>query len=206
MKESTLIRMHKMLEFIRDFTKENSYPPSVREICSHMGIKSTATVYYYLNLLEQNNYIRKTPSKNRAIEIINRPSLDDESIDTISIPLIGKIAAGEPILASENLEDIIKVSINLFSPIEDLFMLKVKGNSMIDIGIYSDDIIVIRKQSTAENGDIVAAMIDGDATIKRFYKESNNYRLHPENKSMQDIIVNEIDILGIVVGLIRQYT
>lgn len=205
MKESTLIRMQEILEFIRNYTKSNSFPPSVREICNGVGIKSTATVYYYLNLLEQNNYIRKTRSKNRAIEIIDKSHVNNTNDNTVDIPLIGKIAAGEPIFASESLEDVITISTNLFSPTEDLFMLKVKGMSMIGIGIFTDDIIVLRRQNTADNGDIVAAMIDGEATVKRFYKESNYYRLHPENDTMQDIITQEVEILGVVVGLVRQY-
>lgn len=207
-KQSTIIKMHEIFEFIRDFTRANSYPPSVREICSGLNIKSTATVYYYLNLLEDNNYIRKAKSKNRAIEIIKKSTdldADNTDVSTINIPLIGRIAAGEPILATENFEDIFKVSKNVFSPIDNLFMLNVTGESMINAGIMDKDIIVVKRQSTANNSQIIVAMINDEATVKRFYKESNYYRLHPENDNMSDIIVSEIEILGVVVGLIRQY-
>ncbi|MGI6701571.1 MAG: transcriptional repressor LexA [Christensenellales bacterium] len=200
-KRDTMRKMHEILDFIKEYTLNKSYPPSVREICKGMGIKSTATVYYYLNLLEEHNLIKKEGSKNRAIEILS-PYKKKRLID---IPLVGRIAAGEPILATENLEDILTLPSDLFPSKEDLFMLKVKGQSMINAGIFDGDIIVVRKQPSADNGQIAVIMLDGEATVKRFYKENGYFRLHPENDAMNDIIVNDAEVLGIVIGLIRQF-
>jgi len=204
-KQDTMRKMYEMLDFIKDFTADKSYPPSVREICKGLNIKSTATVYYYLSLLEENNLIKKEESKNRAIEVVKPFAETFKRKNLIDIPLVGRIAAGEPILATQNLDDVYTMPTDLFKEKEDLFMLKVSGNSMIEAGIFDSDIIVVRKQPTAENGQIAVAMIDGSATVKRFYKEKDHFRLHPENSSMKDIIVNEVEILGIVVGLIRQF-
>ncbi len=204
-KQDTMRKMYDILEFIKKYTSENSYPPSVREICMATSIKSTATVYYYLNLLEQNNLIRRAQAKNRAIEVINEYSDNFPKKKLVDIPLVGKIAAGEPILAIQNLDDVYTLPANLFDSSEDLFMLRVLGDSMIEAGIFDSDIIVIRRQPTAENGQIAVALLDGSATVKRFFKEKDRYRLHPENQSMEDIIVKEVEILGVVVGSIRQF-
>ena len=205
LKKETQDKMIEMLDYIKEFTASNGYPPSVREICKAMRIKSTATVYYYLNLLEDNNYIKKAQSKNRAIEVVNKYKDSFPKKNLIDIPLVGRIAAGEPILATENLEDVYSVSADKFSSTNDLFMLKVCGESMINAGINDSDIIVVNKQPSADNGQIVVAMVDGNATVKRFYIKNDHYILRPENDNMNDIIVQDVDILGVVVGLIRQY-
>lgn len=205
LKKETQDKMIEMLDYIKEFTASNGYPPSVREICKAMRIKSTATVYYYLNLLEDNNYIKKAQSKNRAIEVVNKYKDSFPKKNLIDIPLVGRIAAGEPILATENLEDVYSVSADMFSSTNDLFMLKVCGESMINAGINDSDIIVVNKQPSADNGQIVVAMVDGNATVKRFYIKNDHYILRPENDNMNDIIVQDVDILGVVVGLIRQY-
>lgn len=203
-KDDTIEKMNSILLFIKKFTQEYKYPPSVREICKGMAIKSTATVYYYLRLLEENGHIKKAQSKNRALEVITPYSESFPAKNNIDIPLVGRIAAGEPILATQNLDNVYSMPSDLFNVGGELFMLKVCGHSMIEAGIMNSDNIIIRKQSTADNGQIVVAMLDGNATVKRFFKEKDHYRLHPENEIMKDIIVKEVDILGIVVGLIRQ--
>lgn len=196
-------RENEVLEFIQSFLDENGFPPSVREIGSACHMSSTATVYYYLEKLEAQGLLRKSPSKNRAIELIR-----DNSINPINtknaVPFVGKITAGTPILATECIEDYINIPTQLFNNQDELFILQVKGDSMIEAGIFDGDMIIVKKQDYAYNGDIVAAMIDNSATVKRFYKEKNCYRLKPENTLMDDIIVDEVSILGLVVGLIRK--
>lgn len=188
-----------VLNFVTNFIQENGFPPSVREICAKLSIKSTATTYYYLEKLQEKGLLKKTKSKNRAIEIVNN---NKDNIK--NIPLIGKITAGSPILALECIEELIPMPADIFGS-DDLFMLNVVGDSMIDAGIYSGDRIIVKSQSYAENGDIVVALIDDEATVKRFFKEKGFYILHPENRSMQDIIVEDLHILGLVTGLIRKY-
>jgi len=187
-----------ILNYLQDFFDENGYPPSVREICKAVGAKSTATVFNYLNDLQDKGYIRKADNKKRALEI-----LSSSKKPTKNIPLVGKITAGEPIEAQENIEDVYALPAELFSSGE-LFMLRVQGESMILAGIYDGDKIIVRKQESADNGQIVAAMIDGEATVKRFYKESKHIRLQPENDTMSPIITKNAEILGVVVGLIRK--
>lgn len=191
-------KLNNVLKFITKYVDENGYPPSVREIGAELSIKSTATTYYYLEKLQEKGYLRKTKSKNRAIEIVSAAKNP-----TRHIPLVGTITAGVPILASENIESNIPLPADMFSG-DDLFMLSIAGDSMIDAGIYNNDKIIVKKQSFADNGDIVAALIDNEATVKRFYKRDGHYVLHPENKNMQDIIVKELHVLGVVCGLIRK--
>ena len=192
----------KILEFIKTFIDTNKYPPSVREICAQLNIKSTATVYFSIHRLESAGLIRQSPLKKRSIEVLSPyPGIAKKS--TVEIPLVGNIAAGLPITAIENIEDIYNLPNDLFGG-GQLFMLNVKGESMINVGIYDGDKIIIRKQEAAENGEIIAAMINGEATVKRFYKEKNVYRLQPENDFMEPIITSYVDILGKVVGLIRK--
>ncbi|MDR3318143.1 MAG: transcriptional repressor LexA [Clostridiales bacterium] len=202
MKEGLSPKESKILNYLTDFLEENHYPPSVREICKAVGINSTATVYSYLNKLQSKGYIKKTDNKKRAMEVLREYSSFPKKREK-SIPLVGKITAGEPILAVENIEDVYTLPSELFSSGE-LFMLNVQGESMINAGIFNGDKIIVRKQSTAENSEIVAAMIDGNATVKRFYKEANHIRLQPENDAMTPIIVDEAEILGVIVGLIRK--
>ena len=204
MKRNTEEKMLKILDYIRVYAKENGFPPSNREIGSEMDISSTSTVHYYLNMLQDKGYIKKNKSKYRSIEVIDQYG-DISNMDTINIPLIGNIAAGEPILAVENFEGIYPMPSELFRHNNELFMLKVIGESMINAGINDGDMIVVNRQTYSDNGDIVVAMIDGSATVKRFFKEENYYRLMPENDTMKDIIASEVDIIGIVVGLVRKY-
>ncbi len=198
MKEQKISQTEKVLNFISEFTKKNSYPPSVREMCAGLGISSTATIVYHLKKLEEQGKLSREKSRNRAIEVSGVSMLS-------GIPVVGKVAAGIPITATENVEDTLSFSQNLFGDQDELFILKVQGESMINAGIFNGDKIVVHKQENAENGEIVVAMIDGEATVKRFYKEKNQIRLQPENDFMSPIIVKDVQILGTVVGLIRNY-
>jgi len=192
--------LNNIKNFIEDFVAENGYPPSVRDISSSLNIKSTATVYKYLGKLNDLGIISKENNKTRALKVSSAVNKGDFS----SVPLVGKIAAGEPITAIENIEDNFLLPNKMF-PSDELFMLKVVGDSMIDVGILNGDMVVMQKTETCENGDIVAALIDDSATVKRFYKEKNKIRLHPENKNLDDIIVEDCMILGKLVGLLRKY-
>lgn len=198
MKEQKISQTEKVLNFISEFTKKNSYPPSVREMCAGLGISSTATIVYHLKKLEEQGKLSREKSRNRAIEVSGVSMLS-------GIPVVGKVAAGIPITATENVEDTLSFSQNLFGDQDELFILRVQGESMINAGIFDGDKIVVHKQENAENGEIVVAMIDGEATVKRFYKEKNQIRLQPENDFMSPIIVKDVQILGTVVGLIRNY-
>lgn len=204
-----------LLDFIKEHLEAYGYPPTVREMCRAVKVSSTSTISYYLNKLEKNGLIKKSPNKNRALEvvlqkdesakksnIINIQTYKDNEF--IRIPILGKITAGEPILAVENAEEYFMVSPNLFRG-EGLFMLTVSGESMINAGIFDGDKIILRQQNHANNGEIVAALIDGNATVKRFYKENGRYRLQPENDTMSPIYTNEVDILGKVIGLVRKF-
>lgn len=198
-----------LISFINDFNSTNGYLPSVREMANHLNIKSTSTINYYLNILEERNIIKRNSQKNiaRAFEILKQPRVNIFGRITprmIDVPLVGNITAGEPILAIENVEDSFSLPFNLFNN-EDLFMLKVNGESMINAGINDGDTIVVHKQNYAVNGEIVVALISESATVKRFYKEPTMIRLQPENPSMQPIYCKEVQILGKVVGLIRKF-
>lgn len=193
----------KVLDFLKRYSTKYGYPPTVREICKALNITSTATAYYSLNRLQYYGYIKKVDNHKRAIEILNEFS-DFPKKETVDIPLVGKITAGTPITAVENVEDVFPLPNDLFSDGE-LFLLTVSGDSMINAGILDGDKIVVRKQSVVNNGEIVAAMIDGEATVKRFYMDQNHIRLQPENDKYDPIIVEDVEILGLVVGLIRRY-
>ena len=182
--------------FIVSYLEDKKYPPTIREICNKLNLDSTSSVVYHLKKLEKMGKITRSINKNRAIELV------DKSVNNITLPVVGVIAAGQPILAEETLLDKVIVSENLFSG-TNMFILKVKGDSMINIGIYNGDFVVISKQSVANNGEIVACLIDNEATVKRYYKENGYFRLQPENSFMRPIITNHVDILGKVVGLIR---
>lgn len=204
-------KQQQLLEFIRLYLNENGYPPTVREMCHAVKVNSTSTIAYHLSKLEEDGLIRKNPNKNRALEILDNPSTELKRIISTTdqdgmtaIPMLGVITAGEPILAVENCEEYFMVSPNLFRG-DGLFMLTVKGESMINAGIYDGDQIIVRQASYADNGEIVAALIDGSATVKRFFKENGHYRLQPENDTMSPIIVDEVQILGKVIGLVRKF-
>lgn len=196
MKEK-ISQTEKVLNFIQDFTQKNSYPPSVREMCAGLGISSTATIVYHLRKLEKEGKLSREKSRNRAIEVNGRSPFMQ------GIPVVGKVAAGTPITATENIEDTLSFSQNLFGDQDELFILNVQGESMINAGIFDGDKIVVHKQENAENGQIAVAMIDGEATVKRFYKENGRIRLQPENDFMEPIIVKDVQILGVMVGLVR---
>lgn len=192
-------KQQELIKFIFEFTKQNGYTPSVREMCDKMKFASTSTIFYYLQKCEEQGIIRRAKGKNRAIELVNAPELN-------GVPVIGQVAAGEPIFAEQNIEDYLELPSNMFDyKNEDLFILNVKGDSMINIGINNKDKIIVKRQNTASNGQIVVALVDDSATVKRFYKENGYYRLQPENDHMDPIIVSEVSILGIVVGLLRKY-
>lgn len=184
--------------FIASYIETNKYPPSIREICSNVKLDSTSSVVYHLKKLEKMGKITRSDNKNRAIELTDALS----SVPTISLPIVGTIAAGQPILAEENLVDNIVVAEDLFAG-SNMFILKVQGESMINIGIFDGDYVVISKQQVANNGEIVACLIDNEATVKRIYKENGYFRLQPENDNMRPIFTDHLEILGKVVGLIR---
>ncbi len=191
-----------ILNFIKSHVQTKGYPPSVREICKNVNLKSTSTVHNHLKNLEKKGYIKRDPTKPRAIEITNMNyfNLND---NIVNVPIVGRVTAGQPILATENIEGIFPIPKNLAKN-DNVFILKVQGNSMIDAGIYDDDYILVKQQNNADNGDIVVALINDEATVKRFFKEKNYIRLQPENQSMLPIYTRNIIVLGIVIGLFRK--
>ncbi|KMT23037.1 transcriptional repressor LexA [Clostridium cylindrosporum] len=193
-------KQEKVLEYIRKEVYSKGYPPSVREICSALGFKSTSTVHAHLTALEKKGAIRKDPTKPRAIEIIEDSKMRRE---IVSVPIVGEVAAGEPILAIENVIDTFPIPLDYIKSNNKLFMLEVKGESMIEAGINNGDYLIFETSLTANNGDIVVALIEDSATVKRFYKKEDYFVLRPENASMDDIIVKECSILGKAVGLFR---
>jgi repressor LexA len=201
MYEDLTPRQKQILDYIYDFIKLNGFPPSVREICAATNLKSTATVHGYLVQLEKKGYLNRNPQKPRALEVLGRAKLYQEMV---SVPLIGKVTAGQPILATQNVENVFHLPKDMV-PDEDVFMLSVKGESMIEAGIFDGDYVFVKTQDNAENGDIVVALIGDEATIKRFYNAGDHFRLQPENRFMEPIIVKELKILGKVVGLFRRF-
>lgn len=190
-----------ILEYIKSQILNKGYPPSVRDICEAVDLKSTSSVHAHLESLEKNGYIRRDPTKPRAIEIID-DNFNLVRREVVNVPILGRVAAGEPILAVENVENYFPIPAE-YMPNEDTFMLTVKGDSMVNMGIYEGDQIIVQKQNTASNNDVVVALVDDSATVKRFFKENGHFRLQPENDYMDPIIVNEVEILGKVIGLIR---
>lgn len=194
-----------ILNYIKKEILAKGYPPSVREIGVAVGLKSTSTVHGHLERLEKKGIIRRDPTKPRAIEI-----LDDEfnvqRRDLVSVPIIGRVAAGEPLLAVENIEEYFPLPVE-YAGNQQLFMLRVKGDSMINVGIFENDLIIVEKQNTAVNGDTVVALIEDSVTVKTFYRESDHIRLQPENDFMEAIRVSdtEVQIVGKVISLFRQY-
>ncbi|HHW30519.1 MAG TPA: transcriptional repressor LexA [Clostridiaceae bacterium] len=208
-------KQQKILDFLRKEVEEKGYPPSVREICSAIGLKSTSTVHSYLAKLEKEGFIQKDPSKPRAIKVVDNQESNHKSDllqqnygflgkKIIQVPIVGKVTAGQPILAVENIEDTFPLPAE-FVRNSTTFMLKVKGESMIEAGILDGDMVLVRQQSSAQNGDIVVALIGDEATIKTFYKEKDYIRLQPENRYMEPIIVKDnVSILGKVIGVFRK--
>ena len=234
-------KQKEIYEYIKDCVQKRNYPPSVRDICAKVGLKSTSSVFTYLNDLEKLGLIRKDPAHPRAIEILNREGLslerkqneeqnndsgtvdssidkdssiekttsDDDTVSTeaygeemVALPIVGTVAAGTPIFAEENITGNIPFPVNLL-PNQESFILKVKGDSMINIGIFHGDYLTVAKQNTCAQGEVVVALVDDSATVKRFYKENGHIRLQPENDAMDPIIVEDCTILGKAVGLIR---
>lgn len=194
-------KQQEILEYIKETILKKGYPPAVREICEAVHLKSTSSVHSHLETLEKNGYIRRDPTKPRTIEIID-DCFNLTRREVVNVPLIGTVAAGQPLLAEENIENYFPVPVELL-PNNQTFMLRVKGESMINAGIFDGDQIIVEEQNTARNGEIVVALLDDSATVKRFYKENGHYRLRPENDALDPIIVNEVTILGKVIGLLR---
>ena len=195
-------KQREILEYLKQEIINRGYPPSIREICEAVSLKSTSSVHSHLESLEKNGYIRKNPTKTRAIEIID-DSFNYFRTEIVNIPEIGKVAAGTPILAIENIESYFPVPAYIIPKGKELFILTVTGDSMINAGIFNGDKIVVQKQSTAKNGEIIVALSDDSATVKTFYKEDGHIRLQPENDSMDPIILDKCDILGKVIALFR---
>lgn len=196
-------KQKEILDYLKSQIINKGYPPAVREICEAVKLKSTSSVHSHLETLEKNGYIRRDPSKPRAIEII-----DDEfnltRRELVNVPIVGTVTAGQPILAVENIDTYFPIP-SEYMPNEETFMLIVKGDSMINVGIFDGDKILVQKQSHAKNGDYVVALIEDEVTVKTFYKENGYYRLQPENDTMEPIIVSELNILGKVIGLFRMF-
>lgn len=186
-------------DFIKNYILDNNYPPSIRDIVKGTTFSSTSTVSSYLDKLEQKGYINKKNSKTRAIEITDKSFYKK---DFNVVPLLGRVSAGAPILAEENVEDMFPLPSNIKYN-DDVFMLKISGNSMIEKGIFNGDLVIVRKQNTCNNGEIIIALIDDEATCKTFYKEHNHFRLQPENELYEPIIADDVNILGKVIGLYR---
>lgn len=190
-----------ILEYIKSEILGKGYPPSVRDICQAVNLKSTSSVHSHLETLEKNGYIRRDPTKPRTIEILD-DSFNLVRREMVNVPMVGTVAAGQPILATENIESYFPIP-SEFMPNEETFMLKVKGESMINAGILDGDNILVKRQSYAKNGDMVVALVDDSATVKTFYKENGHIRLQPENDYMDPIILPDVEILGKVFGVFR---
>ena len=194
-------KQKEILEYIKSEILNRGYPPAVRDICEAVHLKSTSSVHSHLETLEKNGYIRRDPTKPRAIEIID-DAFNLSRREVVNVPLLGRVAAGEPLLAVENVESYFPIPAE-YMPNEETFILKVKGESMINAGIFDGDNILVQHQETAEIGDMVVALVGDSATVKTFYKEEDHYRLQPENDTMEPIIVEECKVLGKVFGVFR---
>ncbi len=194
-------KQREILEYIKSEILNRGYPPAVRDICEAVHLKSTSSVHSHLETLEKNGYIRRDPTKPRAIEIMD-DSFNMVRREIANVPVLGRVAAGEPLLAVENIESYFPIPAE-FMPKQQAFILHVKGDSMINAGILDGDNILVQSQQTAENGDMVVALLDDSATVKTFYKENGCFRLQPENDTMDPIIVKECNILGKVFGVMR---
>lgn len=195
-------RQQEILDIIKKEIAKKGYPPSVREIGEAVGLTSSSTVHNHLNTLEQKGYIRRDPTKPRAIEVLDGSSNNELLHNTVHVPLIGQVTAGQPIMAVENIEDYFPLPYDMVKS-DSVFMLRVQGESMINAGILDHDLVLVRQQNTANNGEIVVAMIEDEATVKRFYKEKSCIRLQPENTTMAPIYAENVTILGKVIGVFR---
>lgn len=194
-------KQREILEYIKAEILNRGYPPAVREICEAVKLKSTSSVHAHLETLQKNGYIRRDPTKPRAIEIVDE-NFNLTRREMVNVPIVGKVAAGEPILAVENIENYFPIPAE-FMPNEPTFILQVQGESMINAGILDGDYVLVQQQPTANDGDMVVALVDDSATVKTFYKENGYYRLQPENDFMDPIIVSEVMIMGRVIGTFR---
>ena len=194
-------KQREILEYIKAEILNKGYPPAVREICEAVKLKSTSSVHAHLETLEKNGYIRRDPTKPRAIEIVDE-NFNLTRREMVNVPIVGRVAAGEPILAEEHIESYFPFPAESL-PNAETFMLHVKGESMVNAGILPGDQLIVEQCPTAENGEIVVALLDDSATVKRFFKEKDHYRLQPENDTMDPIITDHVEILGKVIGLIR---
>lgn len=194
-------KQREILEYMKQEILNKGYPPTVRELCDAVHLKSTSSIHSHLETLEKNGYIRRDPSKPRAIEIVD-DNFNLTRREVVNVPIVGSIAAGQPLLAIQNIDNYFPIPAE-YMPNQSTFMLRVKGESMINAGIFDGDVILVKQQSTAKNGDMVAALVDDSATVKTFYKEDGHIRLQPENDNMDPIIVPDCQILGVVFGVFR---
>lgn len=196
-------KQKEVFKFIREYISRKNYPPSIREICAAFGLRSSSTAHLYLTALENKGYIRREPAKPRAIELL--VAGNDVSGDALFVPIVGVITAGKPILAAENIEGYFPLPLELFPGSDGVFMLRIKGDSMINAGLMDGDYIMVQQQRDAQNGDIIVALLeDEEATVKRFFKEKGHIRLQPENDNYEPIITEDLVVLGKVVGLFRK--
>lgn len=202
-RESISAKQQEILEYIKKVTLSRGYPPAVREICQAVSLKSTASVHAHLSALEERGYIRRDPSKPRAIEIID-DDFDLARREISHIPVVGNVAAGAPLLAEENIRDYFPLPADML-PNDNVFMLKIRGDSMIGAGILDGDMVVVRQTNSASNGDMVVALIEDGATVKYFYKENGHFRLQPDNPDYEPIIADDVQVLGEVIGVIRMF-
>jgi repressor LexA len=196
-------RQQMILDYIQDYCKTHGYPPSIRDIGKAVGLKSSSTVHMYLVQLEEKGYIRRDPARPRAIIVIKDETEIDLEMSVRQIPVLGKVAAGTPILAQENIDNYMSVPVDLLGQ-GNYYILRVQGDSMIEAGILDKDYVIVHEQQDASNGDIVVALLEDEATVKRYYKMADHIRLQPENSAMAPIITQEVSILGKVAGLLRR--
>ncbi|MCI6061453.1 MAG: transcriptional repressor LexA [Dorea sp.] len=194
-------KQQEILEYIKSQILERGFPPSVRDICEAVHLKSTSSVHSHLETLEKNGYIRRDPTKPRAIEILD-DTFNFNRREMVNVPIVGRVAAGEPLLAEQNIENYFPIPMD-YMPNNQTFMLKVRGDSMINIGIYDGDFVLVEQTPAARNGEVVVALVEDGATVKRFFKEEGIYRLQPENDALDPIIVSEVQIMGKVIGVFR---
>ena len=204
--EKLTTRQEHILQIIKQLVAKNGYPPTVREIGEKANLNSPATIHFHLTKLEEKGYIRKGNSKNRTIEILVPNEYIEKEENVVDVPLLGKVTAGTPIEAIETPDEYFSLPANLINTKNEVFTLRVSGESMINVGIYDGDILIVERQNTARNGETVVAMnTDNEATVKTFYKENGYFRLQPENDTMEPIILKEVTILGKVIGLYRKF-
>ncbi len=203
-KDKISAKQEQILNILKENILKKGYPPTVREICEAVGLSSTSSVHAHLNSLEEKGYIRRDPTKPRAIEILDDDGFNLTKREIVNVPVVGTVAAGQPIFAEENITDYFPVPPEYLTS-NETFMLKVRGDSMINAGILYGDTIIVEQTNVAKNGDIVVALIEDSATVKTYYKENGHYRLQPENDTMDPIIVDDLTIIGKVIGLFRSY-